>query len=239
MANEFIAKKGLISTGSIKISSGNKLLVGPYDSSSFYDVIGVQRDGWASIFLDAGLQGEAGSKARIVSRRDYGQPFYIELGTNGTRVLDAWEGGAGVQFPAIISQNAKYLWMRIEAPWGYYHHMHADQDWMVTGLRLTKASTGTTATDGLFIGAHTGSANGRLWNYEANGTWDIGVNNSTAMRITTASISTSIPITTNTSVTASAGFNANGQSGWTGTININSTPPVAIYVQGGIITGVS
>jgi len=174
------------STQVATVDDTGRIFTGGVDSGSASDRLVIQNDFWSSIFLDAGLPGEAGHKVGIISRRDYGQPFYIELGSGGNRVLDSFEGGAGLQVPSVLTQGVR-TWQSLETN-GSYHHIHSPFGSWPSGIKLTNPTTNTGSTDGVYMGLWTSGVDARLWNYETTGKWDIGVGNITQATVTTSSV---------------------------------------------------
>lgn len=175
------------STNLATINDAGQLVLGTINSGSANDQLIIGRgNGWSSIFLDAGLAGESLYKIGIVSRRDFGQPFYIEQGDGGNRIIDTWEGGAGMTLPNVIVQGLREKWQTLETS-GTYHHIHSPFGSWPSGIKLTNPTTNTGSTDGVYIGLWTSGVDARLWNYETNGTWDIGVGNVQQAQVTTSS----------------------------------------------------
>jgi hypothetical protein len=138
-----------------------------------------------SLVLDSYSGNDLYYKTIIYSGYSYANPFRITA--NNYNVLYSWEGGAGLQVPTILSQNVK-TWQSLEF-YGYYHHIHSDFATQPAGNKFTNVNTNTGSLDGLFMGLWTGSnGNGRLWNYETTGRWDIGVGNVTQATVTTSSV---------------------------------------------------
>jgi hypothetical protein len=177
------------STQVATVDDTGRIFTGGVDSGSASDRLVIQNNFWSSIFLDAGLPGEAGSKVGIISRRDYGQPFYIELGSGGNRVLDSFEGGAGLQVPSVLTQGVR-TWQSLETN-GSYHHIHSPFGSWPSGIKLTNPATNTGSTDGVYMGLWTSGVDARLWNYETTGRWDIGVGNVIQASINTSSFAIS------------------------------------------------
>jgi hypothetical protein len=177
------------STRVVTIDDTGRIFTGGVDSGSAADRLVMQSNFWSSLLLDAGLPGETGFKAGIVSRRDFGQPFYIELGSGGDRVLDSFEGGAGLQVPSVLTQGVR-RWQSLETN-GSYHHIHSPFGSWPSGIKLTNPSTNTGSTDGVYMGLWTSGIDARLWNYETTGRWDIGVGNVIQASINTSSFAIS------------------------------------------------
>jgi hypothetical protein len=140
-----------------------------------------------ALILDAYSGDNVNYKTEIYSGYSYSNPFRIV--SNNNNILYAFEGGVALQLPGVVTQGIT-RWNTLETL-GYYHHIHSPFGSWPSGIKLTNPTTNTGSTDGVYMGLWTSGVDARLWNYETEGTWDIGVGNARRIQVSTSSVSIS------------------------------------------------